>query len=718
VDATTHYVDGSYVGPSDGSANQPHKSIVAAINAVPNGGIVAVAAGTYSEYVLIYDKKVKLRGRCPSMVKVVTPGTFQPAAVIVHNGADSEVSGLEVTGSDIAVGIDTSTGVLLQNLWLHDNTAQGLLIQSVSGTSSATMKGCLLENNFGNSITVNASTLVVEASLIRDTKADQVGLGVGLNAFSQDSAVSDVTISGSVFERNVEADVIIYESKLLLEGSLIRDSVDGSQPIATGAVTVVSQMGPKAEATIRKSVIRNAVATSIALANATATVENTTLLDSQADSKGGSAIGFGMDGSTGVIKNSAISGMAGAGVLAIGSQVTVESTVVSDTTVDAAGHAAGFAFECSSDEKVPSDATVKGSLVTGSDDAGIYILGSKADIQSTVVEDTRSVAGNWGYGVFATASGKGAQRSHLTLQRSIVEKSEAAGVYVQGSTASLLGVVVRNNDLAAAAGQGVGVLFGPPKVAQLTIGTMEGCLVEGSREAGVLVQSAEAHIQSTAINSTEGNAAGELGIGVDAQTIVAGAPAEVSVNSSIISSAHRAAILAAGAQLTVDSCSIVDTGADATGLGVGIASSFQEIAPSLLVRGTKIEGSVGAGMLLYDASSTLEGNVVTTTTVASPNLFGDALTVVSSETTSLAIVRGNVLSQTERAGIIASDATVRYEALELACQLHDLVGLGTFSFEDTGGARCGCPKALDACSSVNDVLLDIPEKVAGVVMEY
>ena len=391
---------------------------------------------------------------------------------------------------------------------------------------------------------------------------------------------------------------------------------------------------------------------------------------------------------------------------------------MSNTSGDPDGQGAAVVLQPSLDGKVPSTATIKDSLVDNSLGSGIYLVGSSADIQATVVTDTQQQPdGTHGYGVSAMPSITGALRSELTLHRSLIEKSGGAGIYVQGSTANLKGVLVDNTELAKSAAHGIGAIFDHTVAAQLTIGNVEGCLIKGSREAGVLARSAEVHIKTTAIKDTGVNAAGALGLGLDAQTLAADALAEVTITSSIVEGAHRAAISSAGAQLTVDSCSIVDTAADSTGLGVGIASSFKELASNLVVRGTKIDGSVGAGMLLYDTSATLEGNVVTTTTVASPNLFGDALMVVSSESDSSAVLRGNVLSASERAAIIASDASVRYEALELACQLHDLVGLGQFSFEDTGGARCGCPEAMDSCDTVNDVLLDIPEKVAGVALE-
>ncbi len=718
TDANTHYVDKNYVGPSDGSINQPHKNIVAAINAAPDGGIVAVAAGTYSEYVIIYNKKVLLRGRCPSMVNIVVPGSFQVAPIYVSNGGGSEISGLQISSSDVGMVIENSTGVLVDKLWIHDNTSYGLYLQRAMGPTEVTVTNALFERNTEQSIVVRGSKLVLDKSLVRDTTPDSNGYGYAIYAYEDDNVSADVLVTGSVFERNGEGDVVMYGSKLLVQGSVFRDPIDVNSQIATSSIAATTQLNTPSEVTIQGSVFERVIASGVGAIDSSVTVENATFVDLEIDSKGGTAAAIGSFGSTVLVKNSAIVGAKGAGIISTGSQFTIESTAVSNTSVDGNGEGAALVFQPSLDDKVPSNATIKGSLIEATLGAGIFLIGSTADIQSTVVFDTEQLPdGRLGHGVSAMLSPTGTLRSDLTLRRSLIEKSQGAGVYVQASTAKLAGVVVNNSALDETAPHGIGVMFDHPLTAQLTIGDIEGSLIDSAREAGVLVRSAEVQIKTTAIKNTDVNSAGELGIGIDTQTLSATAVAEVTVGSSIIEGAHRAAISSAGAQLTVDSCAISNTDADATGLGVGIASSFKEIASVLIVRGTTIDGSVGAGMLLYDTFATLEGNVIAATAVASPNLFGDALSVVGSEADTVAILRGNVLSASERAAIIASDATVRYEALELACQLHDLVGLGQFSFVDTGGARCGCPDALGACDTVNDVLLDIPEKLAGIAAE-
>lgn len=88
----THYVDAAYSGASsDGTVARPWTSIQAAIAAAPPGGSIAIAAGSYVEDLSIRLKPVRLWGRCPGMVEVVSTGGAL-SAIMIEEGADrSEV---------------------------------------------------------------------------------------------------------------------------------------------------------------------------------------------------------------------------------------------------------------------------------------------------------------------------------------------------------------------------------------------------------------------------------------------------------------------------------------------------------------------------------------------------------------------------------------------------------------------------------------------------
>ena len=70
VDAGTIYVDAAFAGVPDGSAGSPFSTIQAAVDASSPGNVIAVAAGSYVEDVVIDDHAVVLWGRCPQLVSV------------------------------------------------------------------------------------------------------------------------------------------------------------------------------------------------------------------------------------------------------------------------------------------------------------------------------------------------------------------------------------------------------------------------------------------------------------------------------------------------------------------------------------------------------------------------------------------------------------------------------------------------------------------------
>ncbi|MBI4703320.1 MAG: DUF1565 domain-containing protein, partial [Deltaproteobacteria bacterium] len=99
VDEATEHVDGSYAGgDSDGSAAKPWTTIGEAVKAAAPGALVAVAAGTYTEDVLIKGKAVRLWGVCSEKVTIAgTEAEF--AAVYIWKGASgSGLGALAVTG--------------------------------------------------------------------------------------------------------------------------------------------------------------------------------------------------------------------------------------------------------------------------------------------------------------------------------------------------------------------------------------------------------------------------------------------------------------------------------------------------------------------------------------------------------------------------------------------------------------------------------------------
>jgi hypothetical protein len=96
------YVKRNFAGQSDGSRANPWTTIQAALDDVPPGGTVLVAAGVYSEDLVLDKPGVRLLGACPDQVMVrgtderIPPGEENPCGRLPFKPA------LCVTGSDSA----------------------------------------------------------------------------------------------------------------------------------------------------------------------------------------------------------------------------------------------------------------------------------------------------------------------------------------------------------------------------------------------------------------------------------------------------------------------------------------------------------------------------------------------------------------------------------------------------------------------------------------
>ncbi len=108
VDGGTVYVDVTATGAADGSAAAPFPTIQAGLDlaAERKGGLVAVAAGTYLEYLTMGSghDAVTLAGRCRELVTVDgSEGADTPAIQIIGERKTPEIAieGVTVTGGDL-----------------------------------------------------------------------------------------------------------------------------------------------------------------------------------------------------------------------------------------------------------------------------------------------------------------------------------------------------------------------------------------------------------------------------------------------------------------------------------------------------------------------------------------------------------------------------------------------------------------------------------------
>lgn len=226
IDAGTEFVDGSYTGVSDGSQSAPWTTIMDAVIAAAPGALIAVTDGTYPEVVLNFaGRSFRLWGRCPERVTVA--GAVNENAIAV-NVADTEVHQIGVSGDNLGVFAYEADPILFDRMWLRDLDEGAVLVaQLVLEPTSVVLSNSLLERIGGVAITVLASTVEIDKSVVRDTFENAMvgtGRGVDIQDDPTSGAVSVVTMRSSIVERTREAGIGVFGSSLEMYASIVRST--------------------------------------------------------------------------------------------------------------------------------------------------------------------------------------------------------------------------------------------------------------------------------------------------------------------------------------------------------------------------------------------------------------------------------------------------------------------------------------------------------------
>ncbi|RLB52471.1 MAG: hypothetical protein DRI90_22085, partial [Deltaproteobacteria bacterium] len=413
----TQHVDGSYPGSdSDGSAERPWVTITEAVDACASGGLVAIAAGSYIEDVVVAYKAVTLWGVCPEQVEVA--GTSNgDAAIVIHEGASgSAVRNLSLTGAADGLAVTGSVDVTAHQLWVHDTSAWGMVILSAYGPAAVAITDSLVEQSRQLGLLVDGSQVTIERSVIRATQpalgsnSDGFGIAAQVGCTSQGcdtSLRSAVTIRGSVVEQNHAMGVFLAGSDMLIEGSVIRFT----QP------DLASQMTGRGIA-----IQPTCDAQGICDANSRANL---------------------------ILRSSFVYHNHDVGLFVGGSDALVESTVIGGTLPRAAGLVTGrgvsalmaCTVEAGCDPNIRSAISLQNSVVEQNHDAGIFVAGSDLAVHSTIVRDTITRPdGYFGDGIAILSK---LSLSTASLSESLVDASARAGVASFGSAMSIDKTTIR-----------------------------------------------------------------------------------------------------------------------------------------------------------------------------------------------------------------------------------------------------------------------------------
>ncbi|RLB49518.1 MAG: hypothetical protein DRI90_24460, partial [Deltaproteobacteria bacterium] len=365
----------------------------------------------------------------------------------------------------------------------------------------------------------------------------------------------------------------------------------------------------------------------------------------------------------------------------------------------------------------PTGITISGTLIEQNHELGVFVSGSDASIEGTVVRATLPQAPDqtFSQGIAIQTDSDTAKRASVMLRASLVEQNHQLGVLVSGSDATIEGTVVRTTLPRASdqtAGQGIAIQNTPYTAERASV-TLRASLVEQNHQTGVLVVGSDATIEGAVVRATLPKAADQAfgrGIGIELDPD-ASERASVTLRASLVEQNHELGVFVLGSDVTIEGTVVRTTlprvSDQTAGQGIAIQDHPQTAErASVTLRASLVEHNHELGIYLLGSDAIIEGTVVRTTLAqASNDLFGDGIVIVVPANPASALISSCLVESSARAGLAVFGATARLAATALECNVIDLDAeslngvAGTF--EDLGYNRCGCGSESAVCHAVS-----------------
>ncbi len=564
VDGDTIFVDGGAADGGDGSEATPLQTVQAGVDAAGarGGGLVAVAAGTYAENLVLGDGDagISVAGRCRELVVLdgsAGDGLATLSIIGTRKVASLALSDVTVTGGSYGVVVGNGT-VGLTDVDVVGNTNIGVIAST-------------------------GATLTLKTSTITGTLPERRKNGFGLQAENGAQA----TVHSSTIDGNTELGVLASDigTTLTMYHSTISNTLTTSA--GTEGYGLVAQTGASVRM-IGGSIERN---TSVGVwVQSSVTSVSLDSVDIDATVPDGSGdFGFGAQVSSGgtlVTAGCALNGNANAGLIVdgVGANASLTDPWVVDTLPLADG-TGGYGVEVENGGSI----TLSRGWVEGNASAGIWAngAGSHASLVDTDVTDTLAGAGSGGdsrgMGIWAQ-SGAVVDVSGGTLASNTV-----AGVVASddGTTVSLDGVTVTDTQPNASGEYGLAL-----DVMRGAAMTCTGCTLTESVNAAVAVGSegSTLDLEDSLVWDTWRGTDASMAVGAVAET----GGALTASNLRISYTQGPGVYVVAGGSLTCSGCEIDENSYAGVLLLDGVAA-----LDDATIHGNYSDVSLGGGFGVY-----------------------------------------------------------------------------------------------------------------------
>jgi hypothetical protein len=697
VEANTQFVDKSYAGGnSDGTQAKPWTTIQKGVNAAAKGAIVAVAAGSYPEDVVIQGKAVRLWGRCPAMVEVVGTGVQLGAIQVLQNAANgAEVHSISATGAKVGIAVSGASDVVIEAVWIHGTGLFGLDIENAYGPTKVTLKGSLIEQSHEVGVFVLGSDATIEATLVRSTQPNaqgDFGRGMSIQRDPNTKRRATATLHACLIEENHYAGVVVSSSDATIEATVIRSTLPNASGGGFGIDIAQGQgTGTRANVTVRACLVEQNHAVGVFVEGSDATIESTVVRSTLPNLQGelGRGIAVQNDHQTKdrahvTIHASLIEQSHDVGVYIGGSDAIIEATVVRSTLPDALGGGHGITIEIEPDTEARANVVVRACLVEQSLEAGVLVVGADAIIEATVVRFTAPNAqGDIGNGIAIQDDLATKARAGVTVRACVVEQNQGLGVSVLGSDAIIETTLVRSTLPNGQGETGRGIEIGNDiETGARGNAVVRACLVEQNHDVGIYVGGSDATLEATVIRSTLPAAKGGRGISIEA-TMETKARAKVAIHACVVEQNHDIGVHIMGSDVTIESTVVHSTQLDVEGKGGrGIDINVQDHdgakeRANVTIHACVIEQNHEIGVFVGGSDATIESTVVRSTQPDALGDFGRGINIQDDPVTkerANVTVRACVIEQHHEDGVFVEGSDATIETTVIRSDLPDAQG--------------------------------------------
>ena len=261
--------------------------------------------------------------------------------------------------------------------------------------TSLTVRGSVIERSCGAGLLLSGAEGTMDSTVIRGTRADGANLPSALSLLPDlaTSAAAAATVRDSLLEGNVGIGVSIFASQLTLERTIIRDTLpDASDQWGRGMdAESFPTVARPSTVVLRGCVLERNRGVGLFLAGSFGTVESTLVRDTQLDESGVHGVGIVAEDdelsgarSQLAVKGSSVEASRGIGILVMGSDSTLDDTRVWQSAPVGDGlFGDGVTLVYTGK---PATATFTASRIEAAGRAGLSAFGAASSIGTTVFD--------------------------------------------------------------------------------------------------------------------------------------------------------------------------------------------------------------------------------------------------------------------------------------------------------------------------------------------